>query len=442
MTPVASSSGLSMSMAPFGPDSGRASVVRPLGLSLLLHLCVLLILVLTSWKTGERPIGSAVQVSLISLPPAPKTADTKSQAKPVPTPPQKILTPQPKVELPKPVMLPTPPAPSVAPQPVVTPPPVATPPPVDASPPPPARTPASPLPTLPPAPVVSSPPSPTKTPVPPLPALPPPPMETVPGQKRGADNPFRGALKNVELPKIVPKFGELSPDRPVSTAAQPVPEAKPQRVPDRTRQDINSLLSKLKVPEQQRTPLPPPVPLEESRKTRETALDEDYKHQLDRELQKLRQQQPTAASPTEFKTADVKTSDSRPMPQPAPAPEAAATPSAKVATTRPDMTINVPGAGPGSNAYLARVQQRISSFWQAPPVDLTADSFLVVVRFRLARSGAVTSVVVEQSSGNEYYDLAAKRAVLNADPLPPFPKDLQDPYYDAHFSFVVGGQTG
>lgn len=427
MTPVrASSSGLSMSMAPFGLDGGRDSVVRPLGLSLLLHLGVLVILVLMSWKTGERPIGSAVQVSLISLPPAPKTADTKSQAKPVPTPPQKTVTPQPKVELPKPVTLPTPPAPSVAPQPVVTPPPPTT------------RTPAVPLPTLPPSPVASSPPSPTKTPVPPLPALPPPP-DVAQGPKRGADNPFRGALKDVELPKDVPKFGELSPDRPVSVAAQPVPEAKPQRVPDRTRQDINSLLSKLKVPEQQRT-LPPPVPVEEPRKARESSFDQDYKQELDRELQKIRQQQPAPSVPTEFKTADVKTSDPRPAPQPAP--EAKPTPTAKLATTRPDMTINVPGAGPGSNAYLARVQQRISSFWQAPPVDLAADSLVVVVRFRLTRSGAVTSVVVEQPSGNEYYDLAAKRAVLNADPLPPFPKDLQDPYYDAHFSFVVGGQTG
>lgn len=73
---------------------------------------------------------------------------------------------------------------------------------------------------------------------------------------------------------------------------------------------------------------------------------------------------------------------------------------------------------------------------------MAGKSLTVVIRFRLSRTGAVSGVVVEQSSGNVYYDLAGKRAVLNADPLPPFPKDLSSAYFDAHFSFVVGDPTG
>ncbi|MBA3752873.1 MAG: TonB C-terminal domain-containing protein, partial [Nitrospira sp.] len=96
----------------------------------------------------------------------------------------------------------------------------------------------------------------------------------------------------------------------------------------------------------------------------------------------------------------------------------------------------------GSNQYLARVQARISGFWTAPPVDISGKVLMVMVRFRLERDGRVSSVTIEQSSGNEYYDLAAQRAVQSAVPLPPFPSDLTDSYFDAHFTFAVGEAAG
>lgn len=103
-----------------------------------------------------------------------------------------------------------------------------------------------------------------------------------------------------------------------------------------------------------------------------------------------------------------------------------------------DTTLTVPGMSPGSNAYLGRVRQRITSFWSAPPVDVTAQSYVVEITFRLYRNGTVTGVRIEQSSGNEYYDLAAKRAVVSAVPLPAFPPEITEPYLDTHFSFTVG----
>lgn len=107
-----------------------------------------------------------------------------------------------------------------------------------------------------------------------------------------------------------------------------------------------------------------------------------------------------------------------------------------------DTTLKVPGMAPGSNAYLALVRQRISRFWSAPPVDVTNQVYVVIVQFRLHRNGTVTGVAIEQSSGNEYYDLAGKRAVLSAIPLPSFPHEITDAYFDAHFTFTVGESQG
>ena len=276
----------------------------------------------------------------------------------------------------------------------------------------------------------------------------PPPVPPVSGPKRGAENPFRGALKDLDLPREVPKFGELSPDRPVAPSPQPIPDAKPQRVPDRTRMDVNSLLSKLKVPETRELPAVPPPAVEERQQPRErqASLSDEFQHDLERELKKVKEHpSPKAYEAPAFSTATVKTVDARPREvvrqeenESKPAPVV----TAKLASARPEMSINVPGAGPGSNAYFARVQQLISQHWTAPPVEMAGKALTVVIRFRLNRMGVVSGVVVEQSSGSEYYDLAGKRAVLNADPLPPFPKDLAGPYFDAHFSFVVGESAG
>ena len=103
-----------------------------------------------------------------------------------------------------------------------------------------------------------------------------------------------------------------------------------------------------------------------------------------------------------------------------------------------DRTLKVPGMATGSNTYLVEVRRKISSMWSAPPVDVTAHAYRVVVKFRLHRDGSVSGVAVEQSSGNEYFDYAGKRAVVTASPLPRFPADLTESYFDAHFTFTAG----
>ena len=111
-------------------------------------------------------------------------------------------------------------------------------------------------------------------------------------------------------------------------------------------------------------------------------------------------------------------------------------------TQQPRMLIQASQARSGSSKYLARVQHNISKHWIAPPVDLASRSLVVVIQFRLHRSGMVSHVLVEQPSGNDYYDLSAERAVLSANPLPSFPHSLRAPYLDTHFTFAVGEQVG
>ena len=124
-----------------------------------------------------------------------------------------------------------------------------------------------------------------------------------------------------------------------------------------------------------------------------------------------------------------------------PQPTASAPPvTASIARTKPETKLRVAGVA-GSNPYLALVKNRISGFWR-PPGDLLDGGLTVVVKFRLERNGRVDNVIIKESSGNDYYDRAAQRAVRDALPLPPFPPDLTDSYFDAYFTFAVGEAAG
>jgi colicin import membrane protein len=213
-------------------------------------------------------------------------------------------------------------------------------------------------------------------------------------------------MKDIQLPPDAPKRGDISPEeRPRATSAMKLPD-----VP--VASDAKDLPGK-------------PVAQKSS-----SSLTEDLAKDLDEEFKKIKKLEvPKAAASTD--------APSRPTPQPVPQIEAKV-PSVKAV----DTTLKVPGMAPGSNAYLALVRQRISNCWSAPPLDLTSQAYVVVVQFRLHRNGTVTGVAIEQSSGNEYYDLAGKRAVLTANPLPVFPADIADSYFDAHFTFTVGEPQG
>jgi TolA protein len=88
----------------------------------------------------------------------------------------------------------------------------------------------------------------------------------------------------------------------------------------------------------------------------------------------------------------------------------------------------------GKNRYLAMVEDKIDHQWVAPP--LVASAPVVVLKFHIARSGEISNIHIEESSGNGHYDSAAKRAVYAVNPLPPFPSDISDSFFEVRFRFI------
>ncbi len=89
---------------------------------------------------------------------------------------------------------------------------------------------------------------------------------------------------------------------------------------------------------------------------------------------------------------------------------------------------------PGKNRYLAMVEDKIDQQWVAPP--LVASTPVVVLKFRIHRSGEISQIRIDESSGNGHYDSAAQRAVQAVNPLPPFPQEISDSYFDVRYRFI------
>jgi len=62
---------------------------------------------------------------------------------------------------------------------------------------------------------------------------------------------------------------------------------------------------------------------------------------------------------------------------------------------------------------------------------------VVVIRFRVLRSGQVRDVELETGSGDAGLDTAAMRAIRQSLPLPPFPNLLTEPFLNLRYRFVM-----
>lgn len=80
------------------------------------------------------------------------------------------------------------------------------------------------------------------------------------------------------------------------------------------------------------------------------------------------------------------------------------------------------------------VEDRIDHEWRALP--LVTNPPVVVLKFRISRFGEISNIHIDESSGNGNYDSAAKRAVSAVNPLPPFPPDISDPFFEVRFRFI------
>lgn len=218
----------------------------------------------------------------------------------------------------------------------------------------------------------------------------------------------RDILRDLELPPNPPQFGELSPAKAI---------AQPQQA------------AKIKVPDLPPVPDVTPEPVKKT--PPRAALTEDLNRELDEELKKIKQFQPAAKLEIPKETKPVET-PAKPMPQQ----------EAKVSPVKaPDTMLKISGTA-GTNPYWARVQSIISNHWEPPPIDMSGQTYTVVVKFRLQRDGVIKDVAVQQTSGNDYYDMAGRRAVLKPRVLPPFPADMTDGYKDVEMVFRVGEAAG
>jgi len=221
------------------------------------------------------------------------------------------------------------------------------------------------------------------------------------GEKR------RDMLQDLELPPDAPKFGDLSPA--TKSVAQPQHAAKVLDIPP---------VSEVTQDPAAKTP-------------QRSTVSEDLNRELEEELKKIKQFQPAA----KLDIPKEATPSERPI-KPAP-PHEMKVPAVKT----PETALKISGTA-GSNPYWARVQSIISSQWEPPPVDMVGQTYTMIVKFRLQRDGMIKDVVVQQSSGNAYFDLAGQRAVLRPRVLPVFPADMTDSYKDVEMVFRVGESVG
>jgi len=84
--------------------------------------------------------------------------------------------------------------------------------------------------------------------------------------------------------------------------------------------------------------------------------------------------------------------------------------------------------------YLTSVKRKIAAYWRVP--ESNAEERFCVMYFRIERSGAISKMSVETSSGNFLFDQAAQRALTQARPLPSLPGSFADDYLGVHFTFA------
>lgn len=232
------------------------------------------------------------------------------------------------------------------------------------------------------------------------------PMETLPDRpaKRAKKNPLSEALQQAVQSVVIPDMKASKPvsQTPVSTVASRKPVQN------------ESVMPKMVLPPQApKLATVEPSASTSNRPTRETIPSPD-RNELGSRIAKLTI--PDVDVSQQHETLNGTTSN-------------------KVKTKT---KLKVAGSSPDGNPYWGRVWAKIDQEWVAPPVNIHQGNVLqVILEFRLERTGGVRNLSIQQSSGNEYYDLAAKRAVLAAVPLPGFPPDMTEQHFTLQFQFTV-----
>jgi len=95
------------------------------------------------------------------------------------------------------------------------------------------------------------------------------------------------------------------------------------------------------------------------------------------------------------------------------------------------------GEGTLDSWYVRQVEQRIGGNWLKTSLGQLDRPVGSIVSFEVAPNGTIGSVRLEKASGITAVDLAAQRAVLASNPLPPLPYELRNKRlrFAAHFDY-------
>lgn len=102
------------------------------------------------------------------------------------------------------------------------------------------------------------------------------------------------------------------------------------------------------------------------------------------------------------------------------------------------------GFGPGNGVgnfpyayYIAALRSKISASWYNALVSPgLRGKHVVVVYFKITRTGHIMDLELRKKSGIQTLDLSAYRAVENASPFPPLPNQFTDRYLGVYFEFI------
>ncbi len=89
-------------------------------------------------------------------------------------------------------------------------------------------------------------------------------------------------------------------------------------------------------------------------------------------------------------------------------------------------------------AYSALIQERITQHWRTGDVDASIRTApQVVVNFEIRRDGSISAPSIVQGSGITTLDFSVRRAILEASPFPPLPKEFERNSATVEFVFEL-----
>jgi len=172
---------------------------------------------------------------------------------------------------------------------------------------------------------------------------------------------------------------------------------------------------------------PKPAPVEEKKA-------EEKPDQMPAPPTEKKKPKPVEKKQTEVPTTDVRKTDAKPDSNLTGAAGAVGAPGPPGDT--PAMgSVSIDGGNFPFASYISRMRQKIATTWEVPTGTEGLERSAVVY-FRVHRDGSVSNVEVEKSSSLQLFDRSCQRAVIEAAPLPPLPREYANEFVSIHFSFV------